>query len=104
MRFWNEYRVESLKTLYREGLSASEIGKKVGCSRNAVIGKLNRMNGYSKATPKKPRIKPPVSAANIIRLVEPAKPRLPSCLMRELPSTLRGQGLHPPLDYKSFGT
>lgn len=44
MSFWTDDRTEKLKTLWNEGPSATEIGKKLGCTRNAVIGKAHRLN------------------------------------------------------------
>jgi GcrA cell cycle regulator len=40
---WDDERVEKLTKLWSEGLSASEVGARLGVSRNAVIGKLHRM-------------------------------------------------------------
>ena len=44
--FWTDERRELLKKLKGEGLSAREIAKRFGISRNAVIGILHRM-GFS---------------------------------------------------------
>lgn len=42
---WNEEKVEQLKTLWSEGYTAHVIAEKIGeLSRNAVIGKANRLN------------------------------------------------------------
>ncbi|MGY3278169.1 GcrA family cell cycle regulator [Bradyrhizobium sp. S3.7.6] len=41
--FWTSDRVVILRRLHADGLSASEIGKQLGCTRNAVIGKFNRL-------------------------------------------------------------
>jgi GcrA cell cycle regulator len=42
---WTDDRVEKLKRLWAEGLSASQIaGQLGGVSRNAVIGKVHRLN------------------------------------------------------------
>jgi GcrA cell cycle regulator len=43
---WTEERVELLKKLWAEGLSASQIAGKLGMgvTRNAVIGKVHRLN------------------------------------------------------------
>lgn len=42
---WNDERVERLKRLWAEGLSASQIAAQLGgVSRNAVIGKVHRLN------------------------------------------------------------
>jgi GcrA cell cycle regulator len=41
---WTEERVEILKKLWAEGLSAAQIAKRLeGVSRNAVIGKIHRV-------------------------------------------------------------
>ena len=41
---WSEDRVEQLKTLWTEGLSASQIARALGgVTRNAVIGKVHRL-------------------------------------------------------------
>ena len=49
---WTDERVEKLKRLWAEGLSASQIAAQLGgVSRNAVIGKVHRLNlpGRAKA-------------------------------------------------------
>jgi len=54
---WTEDRIETLKILWAEGLSASQIADKLGgVTRNGVIGKVNRL-GLSKKTTT-PRTKP----------------------------------------------
>ena len=40
---WTDGDVETLKALWSKGRSAREIGEKLGVTRNAVIGKANRM-------------------------------------------------------------
>jgi GcrA cell cycle regulator len=48
---WTEERVESLKRLWAEGLSASQIAVRLGdVSRNAVIGKVHRLGLAGRAT------------------------------------------------------
>jgi GcrA cell cycle regulator len=41
---WTEQRVELLKNRFEAGLTAREIAVDIGVSRNAVIGKLSRLN------------------------------------------------------------
>lgn len=41
---WSQEQVATLKKLKAEGKSATQIGKVLGCSRNAVIGKLHRIS------------------------------------------------------------
>lgn len=46
---WDSSTLKKLKSLVAKGLSTSEIGKKIGVSKNAVVGKLNRLGWNSKA-------------------------------------------------------
>lgn len=69
---WTDERVEKLKKLWSEGLSASQIAAQLGgVSRNAVIGKVHRLNlpGRAKAggapaprTPKRTPVQPTAQA------------------------------------------
>ena len=53
---WTDERVELLKTLWSEGLSAAQIANKMGgVTRNAVIGKVHRLGLSGRATPAKPQ-------------------------------------------------
>jgi GcrA cell cycle regulator len=48
---WTDERVELLKKMWSEGLTASQIANKLGgVSRNAVIGKVHRLKLESRAT------------------------------------------------------
>ena len=51
---WTDERVELLKKLWADGLSASQIaGELGGITRNAVIGKVHRLG--CRAAPSRPR-------------------------------------------------
>ena len=53
---WTDERVETLKKLWAEGLSAAQIANKIGgVTRNAVIGKVHRLGLSGRATPAKPQ-------------------------------------------------
>ncbi len=58
---WTDERVELLKKLWADGLSASQIASELGgVTRNAVIGKVHRLglSGRTKATrPAAPRVR-----------------------------------------------
>jgi GcrA cell cycle regulator len=41
---WTEERIELLKSGFEAGLSCREIADRIGVSRNAVIGKISRLN------------------------------------------------------------
>ena len=52
---WTDERVETLKKLWLDGLSASQIAKQLGgVTRNAVIGKVHRLGLSGRATPSQP--------------------------------------------------
>ncbi|HEY5046632.1 MAG TPA: GcrA family cell cycle regulator [Rhizomicrobium sp.] len=49
---WTDERVEQLKSLWTEGLSASQIARSLGnVTRNAVIGKVHRLGLAGRAAP-----------------------------------------------------
>ena len=47
---WDSNKLKKLKALISKGLSTSEIGKRLEMSKNAVVGKLNRLGWNLKAT------------------------------------------------------
>lgn len=52
---WTDERTDTLKTLWADGLSASQIAKQLGgATRNAVIGKAHRLGLTGRANPAKP--------------------------------------------------
>lgn len=73
---WTDERVETLKTMWGEGKSASQIAKELGgVTRNAVIGKVHRLGLSNRAAPAGKATaaaeKPAVAAA-----VEPPKAKV----------------------------
>ena len=76
---WTDERVEMLKKLWADGLSASQIAAELGgITRNAVIGKVHRLGLSGRA-------KSPSSAAPRAR-----KPRTHSHMMRVARPAMRG--------------
>jgi GcrA cell cycle regulator len=75
MQTWTDDRVELLKKLWGEGLSASQIAAELGgITRNAVIGKVHRLglSGRAKAPSSSvPRQRKPRAPAQMFR---PARP------------------------------
>jgi GcrA cell cycle regulator len=62
---WNDERVELLKKLWSEGLSASQIaGRLGGVTRNAVIGKVHRLGLSGRATTSRMKSHRPRARAN----------------------------------------
>src|ERR1700759_4674987 len=65
---WDDERVATLKKLWLEGLSASQIAKQLGgVTRNAVIGKVHRLGLSGRAAPSKP-------ARNVFKGPRPGRP------------------------------
>ena len=76
---WTDERVELLKKLWSDGLSASQIaGELGGITRNAVIGKVHRLGLSGRA-------KSPSNATP-----RPRKPRSASHMMRVPRASIRG--------------
>lgn len=48
---WTDERIEELTRLWQAGHSASEIGKRLGVSKNAVVGKAHRLKLPSRPSP-----------------------------------------------------
>ncbi|MBS0411003.1 MAG: GcrA cell cycle regulator [Proteobacteria bacterium] len=71
---WTDERVETLKKLWLDGLSASQIAKQLGgVTRNAVIGKVHRLGLSGRAAPSQPA-RPVFKAARPARPVVAAQP------------------------------
>lgn len=46
---WTTNSISKLKTLWEKGISTSEIGKKLGFSKNAIVGKAHRLGLKSRS-------------------------------------------------------
>ena len=82
---WTDERVETLKRMWNEGQSASQIAKELGgVTRNAVIGKVhrlglsNRVGGKEDEDEAAPALAPSAAAAK----PEPAPRPDPGCARR----------------------
>ena len=70
---WTDERIERLKALWSQGVTASQIADELGgVSRNAVIGKAHRLGLQSRPSPVKPNEAEPAAAP-----VVPAKAEAP---------------------------
>jgi GcrA cell cycle regulator len=84
---WTDERVELLKKLWQDGLSASQIAKQLGgVTRNAVIGKVHRLGLSGRATPSKP-------ARTTFKAPRPARPAAAPSAPRRIAEPLAA--LHP---------
>ena len=99
---WTDERVATLKKLWLDGLSASQIAKQLGgVTRNAVIGKVHRLGLSGRAAPSQParpafkaprpaRVAAPTPAPAAPRRAvadAPVAPTLPSILRQESPGS-----------------
>jgi GcrA cell cycle regulator len=48
---WNDENVRRLKTLWAEGYSTAEIGRRMGGTKNAIVGKAHRLNLPTRPSP-----------------------------------------------------
>jgi len=72
---WNDENVALLKKLWKEGLSASQVARRLGCdSRSAVIGKIHRLGLSGRATTSRMKSHRPRPAAKKPKPAKPARP------------------------------
>ncbi|MBL8643786.1 MAG: global cell cycle regulator GcrA-like protein [Rhodospirillaceae bacterium] len=67
---WNDEKIGKLKKLWSEGLTTGEIGKRLGVSKNAVVGKAHRLGLKGRPSPIK---RPEAAAATAAPKKEPVK-------------------------------
>ncbi|MBT3361277.1 MAG: global cell cycle regulator GcrA-like protein [Rhodospirillales bacterium] len=67
---WTETQVAELIRLWNEGLPTSEIGRKLGTTKNAVVGKAHRMGLTKRQSPIRKKAAPKPEKPKIIRLRE----------------------------------
>lgn len=71
---WTDEKIAELNRLWQAGHTASEIGKRLGVSKNAVVGKAHRLRLPGRPSP----IKQTPDRANGARRKRPEKPRAPA--------------------------
>jgi GcrA cell cycle regulator len=57
---WTPEKVEELTKFWASGLSASEIGRRMGITKNAVVGKVRRLDLAMRRLPAQPKREPNV--------------------------------------------
>ena len=73
---WDSGMLKKLKALVGKGLSTSEMGKKLGMSKNAVVGKLNRLGWNAKAVESAPARKNSKTASAKKAVVKKSEPKV----------------------------
>lgn len=48
---WTEEMIDSLKQMWKEGLTTTEIAKRLGVSKNSIVGKVHRLNLKARPSP-----------------------------------------------------
>jgi GcrA cell cycle regulator len=79
---WNSEQIDRLRGFWAEGLSTAEIGRRMGISKNAVVGKAHRLSLPARPSPIRRDAVPRAATPR------PAAPRIPlgrEALPRELP-------------------
>ena len=51
MGVWTDKKIEQLKELWKEGIPTAEIGKRLDFSKNAIVGKVNRLGLEHRTSP-----------------------------------------------------
>lgn len=98
---WPEARVAQLRALWVEGLSTAQIGRRMGLSKNSVVGKVGRLGLPGRASPIKPR---EAGSAPPLALRRVPTPGLESTWGGELlGNTLVALGLCPPVRVAQAG-
>jgi GcrA cell cycle regulator len=76
---WNDETIGRLRALWAEGHSTAEIGRRLGVSKNAVVGKSHRLKLTARPSP--------IRRGGLGQASHPRRPRCPS--LAELQSPLR---------------
>jgi GcrA cell cycle regulator len=83
---WTDERISELTKLWNEGLSTAEIGKMLGISKNAVVGKAHRLRLAARPSPIRRLVMRP-SAPRMPRATRPAAiPSLPATVAMVAPA------------------
>ena len=56
---WTDERLKTLRALWKDGFSVNEIGRRMGVSKNAVVGKVHRLKLPGRPSPLNARKRPP---------------------------------------------
>jgi len=64
---WTNEMIDSLKEMWKKGLTTNEIAKELGVSKNSIIGKVHRLNLTARPSPiKKKEKSTPKSMMNVL--------------------------------------
>jgi GcrA cell cycle regulator len=76
---WSEEIISQLRALWAEGHSTAEIGRRLGVTKNAIVGKAHRLDLPARPSPiRRDPDAAPVRRATVRRVDGPTLPPLPS--------------------------
>ena len=79
---WTPELIATLQRLWQEGASTAEIGRQLGISKNAVVGKAHRLDLPARPSPirrSEPVEKAPAARPVAVTAAKAAKPKGPTC-------------------------
>lgn len=85
---WTPKHVSALMALWAEGVPASEIGRRLGVTKNAIVGKVHRLGLTKRQSPIRPKAAPEPEVVKLERLTadmcswpegEPGTPEFTFC-------------------------
>ena len=104
---WTDDTITRLRDLWAEGHSTAEIGRRMGISKNAVVGKAHRLNLTARPSPiRREGDDSPARAAAPRRVTGPTLPPLstaepiavaPPPMPRPAPPIIRAEAPKPPI-------
>jgi len=68
MSEWTSERIAALIALWNEGLTTSEIGNRLGITKNAVVGKVHRLGLPKRGSPIKQKPQKPADVVSLAAL------------------------------------
>jgi GcrA cell cycle regulator len=94
---WNEEAIARLRTLWVEGHSTAEIGRRMGISKNAVVGKAHRLGLVARPSPIRRDATGGAAARapSPRRVTGPTLPPLPGAQAAEPPAAPAGRPSRP---------
>ncbi len=83
---WDEDTIRHLRDLWTQGLSTAEIGRRLGASKNAIVGKAHRLDLDARPSPIRRDVVKPVQERPVMyqRVAGPTLPPLSSADMQPL--------------------
>jgi GcrA cell cycle regulator len=76
---WSEEVIAQLRALWADGLSTAEIGRRLGVTKNAIVGKAHRLDLAARPSPiRRDPDAEPTRRATVRRVDGPTLPPLPS--------------------------